>query len=546
MKSAVKKGLYALAIILFTGAIPACCAGTIFPEPESLTETGGVAVIDGRWSLVYDRSSDGPSAGRYLEEALGERYGVVPGFSEDKNSRNSIVLNIDGSLENREGKEGYCLEILKDKVTINAASEAGLFYGVQTLLQVMDKTDSGAIEAKCIRIVDRPLFDIRGVHINAARYDSLKRQIDEMASMKMNFAIIESWDFYDLGDVSKKNSMAEVFEYARSRFIEPVPNLVSFSYSGPVVSKCPEAAEGIWVKDEVFVFKGGIAVPKMPTEHTLMNVIRDEDTDIVVTDAKRMTIYAEGSDYRVEGGNLQYPFELKGEPAKIVRIPSGRIKDGDTVLVSYDYVEQKTVSWAQWTCTYCPSSQRTYDIMAEAIGNVINALEPCYICLGHDEVLGINRDSRCRKRNLSNSQLFAEDINKLYDIVKSRSSGTRIMIWDDMLNPWHHGGNENIQVQFGGIKGKTSDAIDDIPQDIVLLSWWFEPKDRYGKMANSPDYFDSKGFDYIEAGWKDTVSIDLMAKVSKGRDHALGIITTTWDGWDKNADGIRHTAEAAW
>jgi hypothetical protein len=247
-----------------------------------LTETGGVAVIDGRWSLVYDRSSDGPSAGRYLEEALGERYGVVPGFSEDKNSRNSIVLNIDGSLENREGKEGYCLEILKDKVTINAASEAGLFYGVQTLLQVMDKTDSGAIEAKCIRIVDRPLFDIRGVHINAARYDSLKRQIDEMASMKMNFAIIESWDFYDLGDVSKKNSMAEVFEYARSRFIEPVPNLVSFSYSGPVVSKCPEAAEGIWVKDEVFVFKGGIAVPKMPTEHTLMNVIRDEDTDIVV------------------------------------------------------------------------------------------------------------------------------------------------------------------------------------------------------------------------------------------------------------------------
>jgi hypothetical protein len=60
-------------------------------------------------------------------------------------------------------------------------------------------------------------------------------------------------------------------------------------------------------------------------------------------------------------------------------------------------------------------------------------------------------------------------------------------------------------------------------------------------MANSPDYFD-----FIEAGWKDTVSIDLMAKVSKGRDHALGIITTTWDGWDKNADGIRHTAEAAW
>jgi len=530
---------------VYCGDDAACPAG-IFPAPKSCITAGGQAAIDSNWELVYDRSADNRSAGKYLENVLGEKYGMAIGFSDDKDGKEIIVLNIDRLLDGEIGGEGYLLEVAPDKVTIYAAGEAGLFYGVQTLLQSIEKSDNGTLYVKCIKVMDHPSYGIRGVHINAANYDSLKSQIDIMAGLKMNFAIIESWDFYGLEDPDRKGKMAEIFEYARNRFIEPVPNLVSFSYSGPVVSRYPQAIEGIWVKDEAFVFRGDRASPRIQTAHTLVNVIRDDTTDIVVKDAKGSVTYKEGTDYTVEGGTLQYPFELKGDPAAIKRLPSGRIRDGDTVLVSYDYAEQKTVSWAQWTCTYCPSSPHTYEVMSDAIARVIDALEPRYICLGHDEVLGINRDSRCRKRNMTNEQLFAEDINELYDIIKSRSTDTKVLIWDDMLNPWHLGGNGDIQIQFGGVKGKTTGVIDDIPQDIILLSWWFEANDRYGKMARSPDYFDSKDFDYIEAGWKDRGGIDGLAKASQGHAHCLGIITTTWDGWDKNIDGIRHTAETGW
>jgi phage tail sheath gpL-like len=120
------------------------------------------------------------------------------------------------------------------------------------------------------------------------------------------------------------------------------------------------------------------------------------------------------------------------------------------------------------------------------------------------------------------------------------------MMWDDMLNPWHNGGVEDMQVQFGGEAGKTSEAIETIPRDIIMLVWWYESADKFGKMKNSPAYFQSKGFDYIVAGYKDTPTIKKWADSVRGKKKCLGIMDTVWEQFENNLDAIRYTADVSW
>lgn len=120
------------------------------------------------------------------------------------------------------------------------------------------------------------------------------------------------------------------------------------------------------------------------------------------------------------------------------------------------------------------------------------------------------------------------------------------MMWDDMLNPWHNGGVEDMQVQFGGETGKTSEAIEMIPKDIIMLVWWYGSADKDGKMKNSPAYFQSKGFDYLVAGYKEKDNIKKWVDLVRGRKKCLGIIDTVWEQFESSLDAIRYTAEISW
>ena len=520
----------------------------ITPTPQNLVYKNYDVEIKKDWSLVVGKDDEEIfSLARYLVEKLLNRFDLSMGIQRGLSTQigKSIVLKLLSEQLKELGEQGYILEVFEDHILITANKPVGIFYGIQTLLQ-LTKTRLGKIIVPAVNIIDFPKTKFRGVHINAANLENLKPEIDAMSELKMNVAIIENWAFFNLDKDDNKEKLVDIFDYARERFIEPIPHLNSFSYAGPVLSKDPYAAEGIWIKDEHFKFVNGEAVAIKPTEHTLVNVIRCEDSSIIVTSLDKTKTYKEGVDYKIIEGDISYPFSLNNRPAKIIRFNSGNIRDGDEVLVSYDYVERKTAPWATWTTPYCPSSERTYKIMLNALEDVITALNPKYISIVHDEILGLNRDSRCKKRNLTNAELLADEINRLNDLVKSIDPKIRLLMWDDMINPWHNGGNENLQVQFGGIPGKTSDAVDLIPSDMIIMIWWYDANDRLNKMRNSPDFFESKGFDYLVAGYKDKKNIKNWTELIKNKEKCLGIITTTWDGWDKNIEGIKFTAEMEW
>lgn len=97
------------------------------------------------------------------------------------------------------GDEGYELSITPEQVTIAASQPAGLFYGVQTLRQLLPpfvefggvRPDTArTVSAPAARIVDRPRFAWRGAMLDVARHfftvDEVKRYIDLMAMYKLN------------------------------------------------------------------------------------------------------------------------------------------------------------------------------------------------------------------------------------------------------------------------------------------------------------------------------------------------------------------------
>ncbi len=84
--------------------------------------------------------------------------------------------------------ESYNLSLNKDGVKIGAASEAGLFYAIQTLIQLAEQNPD---KLPFIEIADSPRFAYRGMHLDVSRHffslDFLKKQIDMMAHYKLNF-----------------------------------------------------------------------------------------------------------------------------------------------------------------------------------------------------------------------------------------------------------------------------------------------------------------------------------------------------------------------
>lgn len=82
--------------------------------------------------------------------------------------------------------EGYELKVDKNGVVVSSSGETGLFYGLQTLLQLSENNT----KIPYLKITDSPRFAYRGLHLDVSRHffslDFLKKQIDMMARLKLN------------------------------------------------------------------------------------------------------------------------------------------------------------------------------------------------------------------------------------------------------------------------------------------------------------------------------------------------------------------------
>ena len=207
----------------------------------------------------------------YLE---GTSLGSVP-FAESATGNNGIELNLcDSSIVT--GNEAYRIEIDKKGVRLSANTETGIFYGLQTLLQLLNNGDNKTLPA--LTINDSPRFPYRGLHLDVSRHffdkEFVKKQLNAMAYFKMNRL---HWHLTDgagwrieikkypkltetgawrnskvlaYGDVKPdgeryggfytQKDIKEIVAYAKKKFIEIIPEIDIPGHSQAAVAAYPE------------------------------------------------------------------------------------------------------------------------------------------------------------------------------------------------------------------------------------------------------------------------------------------------------------------
>jgi hexosaminidase len=159
----------------------------IIPAPVSVKKSPGTFVLSQETSIYADTVTNKAVVflSDYLQNTTMLRIPVKINSGVSKN--NSIVLTSAGT----EGlpAEGYRLTITPTKIII-AAKGAGLFYGIQSLIQMMPLERAAVAKLPCVQIEDYPRFGYRGLMLDVCRHfftiEFVKRYIDLIAAYKLN------------------------------------------------------------------------------------------------------------------------------------------------------------------------------------------------------------------------------------------------------------------------------------------------------------------------------------------------------------------------
>lgn len=199
----------------------------------------------------------------FFHQASGYELAVSDASIDQGPGNVQLELNGDTSL----GEEGYELSITTDSVLISANCPAGLFYGVQTLRQLLPTRPSGIVNLPGVSIRDIPRFVWRGAMLDVARHffgvEDVKRYIDLIAQYKINrlhlhlsddqgWRIeIKSWPRLTavgsktqvdggIGGYFTQEQFKEIVNYALSRYVTIVPEIDTPGHSNAALASYAE------------------------------------------------------------------------------------------------------------------------------------------------------------------------------------------------------------------------------------------------------------------------------------------------------------------
>jgi len=172
---------------------------SIIPEPVAVQPLSGSFVLKNHFSIGHSPSDkDAKRVGDYLAKTISTATGFTAEVGKTEKSTSIRLRLLNSKNKNNEiGTEGYLLHVYPDSVAVLANNPAGLFYGVQTFLQLLPKEiESKAAannipwSAPCVQIKDYPRFAWRGMMLDVARHfftkEQVKQFIDEMVRYKYN------------------------------------------------------------------------------------------------------------------------------------------------------------------------------------------------------------------------------------------------------------------------------------------------------------------------------------------------------------------------
>lgn len=416
----------------------------VFPLPQQLKVTGEDFTLDERLVLLVPES---PAAGdlhtaRLLAGVLADRHALaVPTLrtAHLPQGRRAILM---GTIDNplikealsadelasarRLKPEGYLLRVSKDRVTIAGRDDAGTFYGMQTLRQLV-RRDPQRTVVRGAQVTDWPHASFRGLRVYVPGPEHLPffhRFLKDFAALyKFNRVILE------MNACMRLNRHPEL----NAGWLEFAKTLTATRRERP-------DGPGGQNQDSAHYDAGDGAIVEQADMAELVRAADDQFIEVIP-----------------EIPTLTHAYYLLTRHRELAEIQS-----------------------AEWPDTYCPSNPGVYPLVFDVLDEYIDVMHPKTIHLGHDEWrMPVAVCPRCQGKDTG--ELFAQDVNRLHDHLALK--GVRMAIWGDHLVENVRGRGPQRKKSSGGYEYRVPGAltaqevISSIPKDILIFNWFWKEQD---------------------------------------------------------------------
>lgn len=380
----------------------------LVPKPVSLIAGDGNFILPSNLSIIFTKNEELKKIAGSLAKQLTTAGNAVAVTEGNTAVANSFFLNL--SADKSISAEGYRLQVAANGVTISASAPAGIFYGVQTLLQLLpaqiesnqNNKLSDAWAIPFVTIEDAPRFGWRGLMLDVSRHfftvAQVKDYINQMAKYKFNLLHLHLTD--DQGWRIQ---------------IKTLPKLTEV---------------GAWRVDKTGTF-GKFFKPEPTEPKTYGGFYTQEDIKELVQYAKEKFI------------NILPEIDIPGHSlAAIAAYPDLTCTPG---TYSVNSGEQFMIwpgggqhFYGTLDNTLCPANEKVFDFIDKVFTEVAQLFPFAYIHMGGDETArnfwekSAQIKALMKKENLKNlDEVQSYFVKRVEKIIASK--GKKMIGWDEIL-----------------------------------------------------------------------------------------------------------------
>lgn len=241
-----------LALILVPASALSAEHNALLPRPQQIRYgTGQLAVRGLTICLAGEASSEDRFAAQTLSNFLSQRASEAIPIVQGKVPRPAIVLNrtgpvsalpLPGERPGPDSREAYTLKVMPEGGEIRAASSAGLFYGIQTLCQMVEGERANSVLPEA-EVQDWPSLAYRGTMVDMSHgplptEEEVKRQLDFLSRFKTNQYYfyseasieLEGYPLLNPAGRFSQEQIRRIVTYGRERHIDVIPCLELYGH----------------------------------------------------------------------------------------------------------------------------------------------------------------------------------------------------------------------------------------------------------------------------------------------------------------------------
>jgi hexosaminidase len=365
----------------------------LIPQPNKVELQKGSFTINKNTIIFAEKNSDEAA---YLQQYILENYGLKLKVTHKIKYETNLITFLKATEKACENnKEEYQLNVTTNSIKIFATTNTGIFYGIQTLIQLLPIEKNNQLTIACLQINDAPRYQWRGMHLDCSRHfftkQEVKKYIDYLAMYKLN---VFHWHLVD-----DQGWRIEIKKY-------PLLTQIGSKRSATLIGKPTFDANGN-------------PSPNDKYDSTLyQGFYTQQDVKEIVAYAKKrhITVIPE--------------IEMPGHSlAALAAYPQFACNPGPFQTFS---------RWGVSDDVYCAGNDETFTFLENILTEVMQLFPSKYIHIGGDECVKTKWKAcpKCQKRK-ADEHLEDEEALQSYFITRIEkfvnANGRQIIGWDEIL-----------------------------------------------------------------------------------------------------------------